>query len=69
MDIIADEFLKDPVNYLRVECEKRGISLSDLCDAAQVDRSTVERWKNKNPHTMQILGRLQTALKEKPITV
>ena len=68
-NIIVESFTKDPVKYLSDECKKRGISLSELCDTAKVDRSTIERWKGGIPKTVDIIERLQIALKNIPVAV
>jgi transcriptional regulator with XRE-family HTH domain len=47
---------------LKSECEAAGISLSQLCREADVDRSVVERWKEKDPKSIQTLNTLREAL-------
>lgn len=54
--------MENTFNYLKSECEKLGVSLSEVCRRAGVDRSVIERWKKKEPKTVQILRRLEEAI-------
>lgn len=47
---------------LKSECDSLGISISQLCREADVDRSVVERWKSKDPKSIEILNSLKGAL-------
>lgn len=49
-------------SYLKSECDKLGISVSKLCREAKVNRTLLERWKRKEPHTLQSYNALQQAL-------
>ena len=51
--------------YLKQECDQVGISMSRLCREAGVDRGTIERWKHKDPNTIEILNALKDVLERK----
>lgn len=46
------------------ECEKLGISISKLCRKADVDRMVLQRWKNGDPKSIQILNALRESIKQ-----
>jgi transcriptional regulator with XRE-family HTH domain len=50
---------------LKEQCEEVGISMSRLCREAGVDRGTIERWKHKDPNTIEILNALKDVLDRK----
>lgn len=49
-------------DQLKKRCAAAGIDLTQLCNEAVVDRSILERWKQKDPKTVQILNQLDKAL-------
>lgn len=51
--------------YLKQQCDEVGISLTQLCREAGVERSTIERWKQKDPNTIEILNNLKAVLESK----
>jgi DNA transposition AAA+ family ATPase len=50
---------------LKQQCEEVGISINQLCREAGVDRGTVERWKQRDPNTINILNALNEVLENK----
>lgn len=47
---------------IKSECDAAGIPLSILCREAGIDRSIIERWKKKDPKTIQIVNSLRDAM-------
>lgn len=58
----SQDITQNTYSSLKAECEEAGISLSQLCREADVDRSVIERWKNKDPKSIEILNSLREAL-------
>ncbi len=52
----------DIISELKTACKEAGTNLTELCREAGVDRSVVERWKNKPPKSFETLIRLNAAL-------
>lgn len=59
---VTQNITQTTYSSLKAECEKAGISLSQLCREADVDRSVVERWKTKDPKSIETLNALKSAL-------
>lgn len=51
--------------YLKRRCEAAGTNLTEVCSEAGVDRSIPERWKNKEPKSLEILASLETVIAKK----
>lgn len=49
---------------LKNKCDELGITISQLCRRADVDRSIPERWKAKDPKTLETLDALNKALQD-----
>lgn len=47
---------------LKTQCDKLGISVAKMCREANVDRSLLARWRNKEPNTLKIYNTLLEAL-------
>jgi len=47
---------------LKERCEAAGTNLQEVCDRAGVARSTVQAWRNREPHTVEIIRRMETAI-------
>lgn len=47
---------------LVAKCEEAGTDITKVCRDAGVDRSIVERWKDKDPKTIVILAQLEKAI-------
>lgn len=47
---------------LKAECEQAGLQLGTVCREAGVDRSLMERWKKKDPKTIEVLNSLREAI-------
>lgn len=47
---------------IKKECKEAGVSVSQLCRDAGVDRFTIERWK-KTPKSIETLMKLKKTLK------
>lgn len=47
---------------LKSECDAAGIQLGTVCREAGIDRSIMERWKKKDPKTIQVVNALRDAL-------
>lgn len=47
---------------LKAECDAAGIPLGTVCREAGIDRSLMERWKKKDPKTIEVLNSLRDAL-------
>jgi precorrin-6x reductase len=52
------------VTTLKAQAAAAGTNLTAICKKAGVPRQTVERWKNKEPKTFQLLRKLEAAIKE-----
>ena len=52
--------------YQRIaeSCAKKGVSINQICRTANVERSTLERWKKREPNTLRILWALEKAIKD-----
>lgn len=49
-------------SYLKSECDRLGISVSKLCREANIERSLLERWRQKDPKSLQMYNALKEAL-------
>lgn len=49
-------------NSLEAACRESGTNLTKVCRKAEVQRSTVQRWKQKEPNTIRIYRRLLAAI-------
>ena len=47
---------------IKSQCDDLGISISYLCKRAEVDRTMLERWKKKNPYTLDKANALTSTL-------
>lgn len=47
---------------LEVECAKAGTNLTEVCNDAGVNRSTVQRWKNAEPKTYIEIRKIKEAI-------
>lgn len=58
----------DETTYQRIKrlADAKGLSLLEVCDAAEVDRSTVEKWKPEEPKTVRIIKSLEAAIDRLP---
>lgn len=63
-NITADTPMETSSVYdnLRKRCALAGVSLLKACEAAQVDYSTIAKWKKKNPKTIETHERLIAAI-------
>ncbi len=55
-----DEIIKS----LKARCAAAGTNITEVCREAGVSRSTIERWKQKPPKSLQILNSLEAKLAE-----
>lgn len=56
----------NPISDLEKRAESAGISISELCQKANVARSTFTRWKNgTSSPTLSIIAKLESALVNK----
>lgn len=51
--------------HLKQQCEAVGISLTQLCREAGVERSTVERWKHRDPKSIEMLKEFNAIIEAK----
>ena len=51
--------------YLQRRCDEAGTNLTEICREANIDRSSVERWKEKDPKSIQILKDLESVIAKK----
>ena len=53
--------IKTPDVYKNIqeECRELGITVADLCNSSDVNRSHVQYWKTGNPSTIDNLVKLQ----------
>lgn len=49
---------------LRIEAVEAGISLTEICKRAGIQRQTVQKWKDKEPHTLVVLNKLRAEIKK-----
>lgn len=49
-------------DYIAFTAAQHGVSISEVCRQADVDRSVVERWKEDDPKSIQTFRKLQTVL-------
>jgi transcriptional regulator with XRE-family HTH domain len=47
---------------LRLLAKENGVNLTKACRVANVERSTVERWKKSEPQTILMIRRLEEAI-------
>jgi len=52
------------INEIKIECIKRGISLTQLCRNANIHRSILTRWEQKPPRYVEVMERLESELKK-----
>ncbi len=50
---------------LEIECAKAGTNITEVCRIAGVQRSTVQRWKEEDPKTIQVVRRLMEIIEQK----
>ncbi len=55
------------VNSLKVRCAEAGTNLTAVCKAANVSRSTIERWKDATPKSIQILENIEQVIEQAKI--
>lgn len=51
-------------NSLEMLCRESGTNLTKACRAAGVNRSTVQRWKEKEPNTIRLYRKLIAAIEK-----
>jgi len=66
--MFANDMKKNTAKELKKACIDKGITITELCRRAGVDRSTVARWELKEPQTLEILHRLWAELEKEPQT-
>lgn len=49
---------------LRIEAVEAGISLNEICRRAGINRQTVQKWKDKEPHTLTLVSKLRAEIKK-----
>lgn len=49
---------------LEAAAKAAGSNLSEVCRVANVDRSVLERWKAKNPKSLDIVNSLRAAIEK-----
>lgn len=56
--------LNRATTYERINalCAQNGLSINEVCRAADVDRSILERWKKAEPKTLRILRAIEDAI-------
>jgi len=54
--------MRSTYERLRQLAEDNGVNLTKACRVANVERSTVERWKKREPQTIQMIQRLEEAI-------
>jgi len=47
---------------LEEECRINGTNLSRICRSAKVNRSTVQRWKYREPNTIRLYRKLKSEI-------
>ena len=53
---------KNAYSHLNEMCKTKGVSLHSVCLEAKVNRSLLEKWKRKNPKTIEIYFALLEAV-------
>ena len=46
------------------KCQSAGTNLTQVCRQANVSRSTIERWKSREPKTISILRNLEAIIEK-----
>lgn len=54
----------DPLKSLKVRCAETGISLSQACRLAGVDRHAIESWNRKIPKSFQTYNAILEAIEK-----
>lgn len=49
---------------LNAACIEAGTTITQICREVNVSRSTPEVWKNKNPQTLEIVGKMLEAIEK-----
>lgn len=49
---------------IKTKCASLGVSISEVCRMAGVDRSILERWKTQNPKSINTLNAINAAIEE-----
>ena len=52
------------IQEIKIECIKRKTSLTQLCKKAGVSRSLISRWETQPPKYLEVVGKLEKALRE-----
>lgn len=52
------------INALKARCAAAGTNITAVCEAANVSRSTVERWKKNPPKSLRILDALEAEIQK-----
>ena len=47
---------------IKSQCDEIGISISELCKEARIDRTLMDRWRIKDPSTLVTLGKINKAI-------
>lgn len=58
------DILRDIHNYITSEAETLGISVSEVCRRANINRSVFQNWKGEQPKTLQMVCALLDVLDE-----
>ena len=48
--------------FLEQKCKEKGLSLTEVCRDANVERSGLERWKKENPKTLNSVADILTSI-------
>jgi transposase-like protein len=48
----------------KIRCIQAGVSVKELCDRAGVTTATIRNWEKEEPHSIQLMRKLEAAMKE-----
>jgi transcriptional regulator with XRE-family HTH domain len=51
-------------NLLRIEAAEADISLNEVCRRAGINRQTIQKWREKEPHTLALLSKIRAEIKK-----
>ncbi len=63
--MITLDITENIARSLEVECAKAGTNLTEVCKLAGIQRSTVQRWKEKEPKTIREVRGILEAIEER----
>ena len=49
---------------LKQKCAEAGTNLTEVCKIAGVNRSMLSRWRQREPKTLEIIGKLEAAIEK-----